>query len=299
MTFKKRIKRYAVYQLTRFLFWLLNVIPRRAAILVGAFFGLAAWQLIPKEQHRIDRHLFLAYGDSLTPAQRTRIGREFFVNSGKNLADVIRLRKHFASEIKPLVEVEGLEHLDEAYRRGKGVIGITGHIGNFELLAVYIASLGYRCAVIGREMYDPRLDRLLVENREAFGLINIKTTDSARTLMRWLHGGGVLGVLIDTDSSRVRGVFVPAFGRMSHTPVGQSVLGLRTGAAFVPIACVRTADNRYKIIVRPEISINPELPLEKAALELTSLCTKALEDIINTYPDQWIWLHNRWKTPSK
>lgn len=296
MTLPKKLKRDAVYFLTRSAFFLFNAIPRRLAVFFGACLGLAAWTVIPKDRHKTFRHLSLVFGDDLTAGQKHNIGRNFFINSGKNLADVMRLKKHFATEIKQLVSVEGLDEFDAAYKRGQGVLGITGHIGNFELLAVYLASLGYRIAVIGRELYDHRLDKILVENREALGLTNLASTESPRKVLGWLKAGGVIGVLIDTDSFRVRGAFLPFFGRIANTPVGQSTLGLRAGAAFMPAVCLRTEDNRYRIVFKPEVQVAPSGDVEKDAYRMTHECTKALESIIRGNKSQWIWLHNRWHT---
>lgn len=242
------------------------------------------------------RHLTVAFGDSLTVAQKNNIGRGFFINTGKNLADVVRFKKHYHTEIKNLIDCEGLEHLEAGLRRGKGVVAVTGHIGNFELSAVYLQSVGYELAVIGREMYDPRLNEMIVGNREAMGLVNVATTDSPKRLLSWLRAGKVVGVLIDTDSFRIRGMHIPAFGRLSYTPVGQSLLAIKTGAAVIPLACVRMPDDRYKMIIKPEVFPDPDLAGADAVYDLTLKCTKALEEIITDMPDQWIWLHNRWHT---
>jgi len=296
MTLPKKIKRDAVYFLTRSTFFLFNVIPRKLAVFIGACLGLVAWAVLPKDQHQIFRHLSLVFGDNLTPSQKHNIARSFFVNSGKNLADIGRFKKHYKTEIKPLVSIEGLDEFNAAYKKGKGVLGITGHIGNFELMAVHLASLGYRIAVIGREIYDARLDSILVSNRTALGITNFSTTESPRNILRWLKTGGVLGVLIDTDSFRVRGMFMPFFGRLANTPVGQSLLGLRAGAAFLPTACLRTDDNHYRIVIKPEVHVQPSGNAEKDAYRITLECTKVLEEIIEENKSQWIWLHNRWHT---
>ncbi len=296
MTIRKKIKHDITYCLIRLFMALCNILPRNAAMFVGAWLGLAAWKLIPREQHRVHRHLSLVYQDDINYEQKRNIGRSFFINSGKNLADVVRFRRHFATEIRPLISVEGLEHWEAAYRRGRGVLGVAGHLGNFELLAAYVQSLGYDIAVIGREMYDPRLDKLLVENRLAVGLTNIATSDSPRRLLAWLRSGKGVGVLIDTDSPRVRGIFVPVFGRLANTPVGQSMIGLKTGSAFLPSACLRTPDNRYRVVFKPPIELKPSGDFETDVYQVTLKCTKALEEIIEEHKEQWIWLHNRWRT---
>ncbi|MDF1545120.1 MAG: hypothetical protein P1R58_08470 [bacterium] len=296
MSLKKRLKRSATVVLTRTFLFTFNSIPRRAAMALGTFIGLLAWSLLPRDRYRIDRHLKAVYGDKKNSRERKIIGRNFFVHSGKNLAEILRFRKFFETEIKPLVEIEGLEHFDRVHRRGKGVFGVAGHLGNFELLAVTMTAQGYKAAVIGREMYDKRLDDLLVANREAMGLVNISTTDSPRRILQWLQDGGTVGVLIDTDSMRVRSEMIPAFGRLSNTPIGQSLMALKTGAGIVPMACVRVNNDKYRLIIRPEVTIEPTGDLENDAAILTQKCTAALEELIDSYCDQWIWLHNRWHT---
>jgi len=292
----KRFKRTAVYYFAKTAVLIFNFIPRKLSVYLGGWIGLTIWFFSARDRYKAFRHLTLVYGAHYQPRNKHAIARQFYINSGRNLADVVRFKRYFQKEIKPLVISEGLEHFDAAYRRGQGVIGITGHIGNFELMATWLASKGYDIAVIGRELYDSRLDKLLVENRRAVGLTNIATTDSPKRLISWLRQGRALGVLIDTDSSRVRGEFIPAFGRWSYTPAGQTILGLKTGSAFVPAACLRTADNRYKVVIKPEVIVEPSGDFETDVRNVTLQCTLALEEIIKDHKDQWIWQHNRWRT---
>jgi KDO2-lipid IV(A) lauroyltransferase len=296
VSFFKRTKRATVYLLVRCLAVVFNVLSRKISIAAGGWVGLMVWSLSPRDQHRALRHLTLVFGNRLTHREKLCLARDFYINSGRNLVDVLRFKRHFQTEILPLIESEGIEHFDAAYHRGHGVMGITGHIGNFELLAAFMQSRGYEAAVIGRELSNPRIDRWLIANREAVGLATIATTDSPKRMLGWLKQGKVLGVLIDTDSHRVRGEFIPAFGRWSYTPVGQTILGLRTGAAFVPMACVRTTDNRYKVIVCPEVKIEPSGDFDTDVYKVTLECTRALEQLVRNYPDQWPWQHNRWRT---
>lgn len=296
MKLSKRIKRAAVFQLTAMFVKLANLVSRRTALFFGSVCSAIAWKLLARDRYKVHRHLNLVYGDRMSYRQRELLGRSLYINMGKNIADVARLPRYFESEIKPLISCEGLENIAELRRSGRGWFGVTGHIGNFELLAAYFASLGDRVAVIGRELYNPRLDELLVANRRSLNITNLATTDSPRRILTWLKEGGTIGVLIDTDSFRVRSIPVPAFGRWSNTPVGQTILGLRAEAAFVPLACVRTENDRYRIIVREPIQFQPTGDFERDIYNVTSMCTSALEDIIRLYPDQWAWMHNRWRT---
>jgi len=296
MPWRKQLKHDATVALARLLIAFLNVVPRSLAQFTGAVLGLAAWSLAARDRYRIARHLSLVYGATLSPSHKHNVARAFFINSGKNLADVVRFQRHFDHEIRPLVTIVGRENMDRAAARGRGVIGVTGHIGNFELLAAMSAALGYRCAVIGRELYDRRLDHLLVGNREAAGVVNFATSESPRKVLRWLADGNVLGVLIDIDSIRVRSAFVPVMGRPALTPIGQTILGLRAGAAFVPTFCVRMPGNRYRLTYLPEITIEPGDDFNTDVYNMTRACIEVLDGVIDRHKDQWIWLKNRWLT---
>jgi KDO2-lipid IV(A) lauroyltransferase len=115
-------------------------------------------------------------------------------------------------------------------------------------------------------------------------------------MMSWLKDGKAVGVLIDIDSHRVRSEFIPSYGRMAHTPVGQSIMGLKVGAAFVPMACVRTEDDRYKVITRPEVEVDRTGDFDQDVLNVTEKCLRELEAMVEEYRDQWVWMHNRWQT---
>lgn len=296
MSFSKQLKRGLTVFLTRTLVIFLNIIPRRVGIAIFNWLGLAAWWLDVKDRQRINRHLTLVYGHHLTESKKREIGRLFFVNSARNFVDVVRMQRHYRKQIAGLIDAEGLEYFDRAYKAGKGLIGITGHIGNFELLAVYLAAQGYAIGVIGRKLYDERMDNLLVGNRESLGLTNFYTTDSPRRMLKWLNDGHAIGVLMDTDSHRVSSMLVPSFNRLSYTPVGHIRLALRTGAALVPLFCIRQPGDRYQVVIKPPIEYDPGTGSEEDIRRVTLQCNRVIDQFIDEHRDQWIWLHNRWHT---
>lgn len=263
---------------------------------MGGWLGLAGWKIISKDQRLIFRHLGLCYNGTMSAPEKVNMGQRFFINSGRNIADMLRFQKYYDREISDLIEVEGLEHFDSAYKRGKGVFGISGHLGNWELLAVYLAKQGYKVGVISRPLADNNLNELLVENRKKLGITNFYASDSPMGVVKWLKSGGAVGVLIDTDSARVKGEFIPIFGRLAKVPVGQTVIAIELGAALVPMACLRTLNNNYKVIIRPEIPINNTTDIRKDIYRITQSSSHELEKLIKQYPDQWIWMHNRWRS---
>ncbi len=296
MKLTQKIRRFLVYNITRFSLVLFNLIPRKLANFLSGWVGLAAWKLITKDQRLIFRHLSLCYNGSMSVREKVNIGQRFFINSGRNISDLIRFESHYDREIHGLIDVEGMVHFDNAYKRGKGVFGITGHLGNFELLAVFLVKCGYRIGVVSRPLADNKLNEMLITNRKKMGIVNFYASESPVGVVKWLKSGGAVGVLIDTDSSRVKGGFFPFYNRLSKLPVGQSVMALRLGSPLVPIACVRNGNNRYKVIIRPEITINNSGDLKNDINRITRSCSLELETMIRKYPDQWIWMHNRWKS---
>jgi KDO2-lipid IV(A) lauroyltransferase len=292
----KRFKNWFLFRLITTIIFFLNSLPRNSAIALGGFLGKLSYFLIADARRKTKGNLQLAFGKELGEKQLTVIARQVFVNLGKNVADAVRLKKMKWEDVEKITGIEGLEYFDQAYRARKGVIGFTGHLSNFELMAAYFSLRGYKLSVIGREVYDPRLDRLLVKNRESVGLKNIPSSAGAKPLLKVLRSGEFLGILADQDSSRVRGIFVNFFGRPARTPVGPVLLSYKTGSAIVPMAIVRIEKNKYKIIVKPSVALAFSDNREKDITDTLQKCTNVLESIIREYPDQWLWMHDRWKS---
>jgi KDO2-lipid IV(A) lauroyltransferase len=293
---RKRIKNWFLFRLITTIISLLNFLPRNSAIALAGFLGKLSYFSIAPARRKTKENLKLAFGKEISENRLKEIACQVFVNLGKNVADAVRLRKTRWEDVEMITEIDGLEYFDTAYRAGKGVIGFTGHISNFELMAAYFSLRGYKLSVIGREVYDPRLNRLLVKNRESVGLRNIPSSAGVKPLLRVLRSGEFLGILADQDSSRVRGVFINFFGRPARTPVGPVLLAYKTGSPIVPMAIVRKERNRYKIIVKPPVELACSDNREKDIADTLHKCSDALESIIREYPDQWLWMHDRWKS---
>ncbi|KPK99578.1 MAG: hypothetical protein AMJ91_07300 [candidate division Zixibacteria bacterium SM23_73_3] len=293
---KRRIKNWFLFWLIATTISLLNFLPRSFAISVGGFLGKLAYFLIRKARRKTLFNLSLAFGQEMNETKLRKLACVVFQNVGKNVVDVVRLKKMKYEDVERITEIEGLKYLDQAYRAGKGVIGLTGHIGNFELMAAYLSLKGYKLSVVGREVYDPRLDRLLVKNRESVGLENIPTSAGVKPILKALRTGRILGVLADQDSSRVRGVFVDFFGRLARTPAAPALLAYKTDSPIVPLAIVRKNKNKYKIMIKPTVELAFSENREKDITDVTQRCTQVLESIIREYPDQWLWMHERWKS---
>jgi Kdo2-lipid IVA lauroyltransferase/acyltransferase len=275
---------------------LLSRLPQRLAVAVGAAVGWLSWWLVAKERKLALAHLALAFPDS-SPAFRARVGRASFVNLGRSALELIAVDA-LQPRLAKVVELGNAEAelLRAAHGEGRGVIFVSCHVGNWELLARRIVLEGYRAGTVARDAKDPRLTALLERSRQAAGLATLwrGKPGLARELLRLLRGGAFVGLLIDQDTD-VQGHFVPFFGKPAFTPRAAGDLAVRTGAALL-FGCIhREAPTRHRLVVR-------RLPLpstgdrESDSQEVTAAATRMIEEEIRARPDEWVWMHRRWRT---
>lgn len=256
---------------------------------VGRTLGRLAWGLGRRDRRRAVEHLAVAFPD-LPAGERRALARRSFLHLGTHLAETLHLAGVGCAEVERYVEVEGWERVEALRAAGRPVVILTGHCGNWELLAALINCRGLAMEVVGRRLEEPGLQELLVGVRRRFGTETIERGEagSARRLLATVRAGGALGVLIDQDI-RAESVFVPFFGRPAHTPVGPAKLALRLGAAVVPSFIERLPDGRHRAVFHPEL----ELPADPTAA--TAAMTRAIEEQIRRVPEQWVWMHRRWR----
>ncbi len=165
-------------------------------------------------------------------------------------------------------------------------------------MAAAVAMKGYPVYVIGKQLYDPRMDRILVRNRERSGYRNIARGGSAKKIIRALRSNSILGILIDQDTN-VDGVFVNFFGMPAYTPIGPVVLAAKSGASIVPIAIQIMPDFRHRILIKEPVALTFTGDRQQDLVVNTQKLSDFLEETIRAYPTQWVWMHERWKTKPK
>jgi KDO2-lipid IV(A) lauroyltransferase len=237
-------------------------------------------------------NLRLIYGHSLPDKEICRLARAAFVNLGKFAYDMVRLGKAAPQVLMRLVTVSGVDHLDRALAQGKGVVALSGHVGNWELLGAYLSLRGYPINVLATRLRDNKLDDLVVSIRRQSGLAVLERSRGVKEALKCLKRGEVLGVLIDQDTS-VDSVIVNFLGRPAKTAVGPVKLALRTGAAVVPMAMLATDDGRYRIEVKEPVVLSGR---PGSVAEDVGRCSRAVESFIEAEPSQWVWMHRRWKS---
>lgn len=292
----KRLRRELRVRLLLVALPLLSRLPHRAAVAVGAAVGWLAWYLVPKERALALAHLALAF-PALEPRARARIGRTSFANLGRSAlelaaADSLQSRLLSVAQLGPAEA----ELLRAAHLPGRGVIFVSCHVGNWELLARRIVLEGYRAGTVAREAQDPRLTEVLERSRRAAGLQTLwrGKPGLARGLLQLLREGALVGLLIDQDIE-AQGHFVPFFGRPAFTPRAAGDLAVRTGAAVL-FGCIhRERETRHRVVLR-RIDVPSTGDREADSRSVTAAATRAIEEEIRARPDEWVWMHRRWRT---
>jgi Kdo2-lipid IVA lauroyltransferase/acyltransferase len=273
-----------------------QLLPRRAALAAGAGLGAVAWCLLPRLRRTGRRNLELAF-PAAPSKERERNLRKLYRNLGHQLAEFCRMRSYTPLNTQALARYEGLDHYLRARDKGAGVLIVTAHLGAWELSSFWHSLMGYPMTMVIRRLDNPRVDRLVNGIRCLHGNRVVHKDDFARGLLAAMHRGETVGILMDTNMTPPQGVFVPFFGVPACTASGLARVALRTGAAVLPGFMVWEANERkYVLRFGEEIALTRSGDDERDVVENTARFTAAIEDAIRRHPDQWLWVHRRWKT---
>ena len=255
---------------------------------------LAGWwfRLDRKHRERAIKNVQLAFPEK-SESEALALARESFRHYGRVMGDFLRSPARTDEEVLSSVEARDLGPYDRANLEGKGVLAITGHMGNFERLAHWYQAKGHSIPVIARDANDEGLQEQVAKIRGGRGMNMLSRGDSAREILKRLRNKETIGILPDQNAEEC---FVPFFGKPCGTTLGPAVLHLRTGAPLVPGYCVRTGPGKYRVeIFEPMQYDKGSATPEQIMADLN----KVLETIIRKYPEQYLWQHDRWKSARK
>ena len=274
----------------------LRSLPRPAARFVGGCMGLAAWALLPRLRRVGRRNLALAF-PALPGVERDRILRASLRALGWQLAEFAQMSGYTSQQAQSYIRYQGLENYLAARGRGAGVLVLTAHLGAWELSSFFHSLMGYPMSMVIRRLDHPRVDALVNGIRTQHGNRVVHKDDFARGILKAMHAGETVGILMDTNMTPPQGVFVPFFGVEACTASGLARVALRSGAAVLPgFLLWEPAERRYVLHFGPELTLQRTGDSEADALANTALFTRTLEAYIRRYPEQWLWVHRRWKT---
>lgn len=230
-------------------------------------------------------------------AERRRILRGVFTSLGRQLAELCQFPKYTPENIDQIVVYEGLENYERAYAQRKGVLFLTAHFGGWELSAFAHSLHGHWLHIVMRPMDNEYLDRLLQHYRTMYGNKTVAKDDFVRGLLAAMKAGETVGILMDTNMTPPQGIFVDFFGIPACTASGLARIALRTDAAVVPGFTIwDPALRKYRLRFDPALDLIRTGALEADIAANTQMFTKVIENYVRRYPEQWLWVHRRWKT---
>lgn len=284
------------YLIARSLLSIFAAMPLYLALSVGSTLGRFGYYFSGRLRRTGLRNLELAFPE-LDARRRKDFLRGCFQNLGRLLAVFSHFGKESPKALQALMECEGLEHLDAAIKSGRAVILFTGHVGAWELSSFGLSLFGYPLSFLVRRIDNPKIEALVERSRMRRGNRTIDKRSAAREMLQLLQAGGTLGILVDLNTLDREGIFVDFFGVPASTTFVLAKLALRTGALVLPVfAPWDKQRKRFLLKIDEPLSYNSTGDEEEDVRRLTQLFTNVVEKYVRLYPDQWLWIHRRWKT---
>jgi Kdo2-lipid IVA lauroyltransferase/acyltransferase len=290
------MKEWIAYAVVSSVVKLAGALPRSLARALGEGLARMLFAVTPKLRRTAEFNLKLAF-PQWTDAQREATIRAMVRSLGWMAAEFARMPRYTRKNIEEIIVLDGHENFLEGQRRGKGVLFLTAHMGAWELSSYAHAVYGYPLHYMARPLDSARLDGLVNRYRGLSGNAPIFKNESARLMLRILKEAGTVGILADQNTMREEGVFVDFFGVPACTTTGIARVALHTGAAVVPGYAVWDESlKKYRLRFEPPLELVRTGDAERDIIENTRRFAKVTEEIVRKYPEQWIWVHARWKT---
>lgn len=274
----------------------INLIPLKWRISLFEGLGQLIYSLDDRHRRIALRGLAVAFPEK-DRKERDAIARSAFRNLARVAAEFFSLPRLNEKNFSRYITFEGLENFRKAYEKGKGILFLTAHFGNWEwMAALFPLQQHHPLHVVVRPLDSGLLDRVVEQLRTTTGNQAIPKQKAMGQILRLLKGGELVGILLDQNMAWQEGVFVDFFGEKACTNTGMALLALKTEAPVVPAFNIRQRDGRYRVIIEPEVPLIRTGDKENDVMENTQRFTQIIERYVRDYPDHWLWMHQRWKT---
>jgi KDO2-lipid IV(A) lauroyltransferase len=280
-------------QISRAVFRLMSL---KTAVRLGTGLGNLAYRIMRSRRKMALNNLQAAFPD-WSKEQRETVARGVFINLGCSLAEFMKAPSIGKSRLADMFEIEGKQYFDEVMSGGKGILLITAHTGNWELAARYISiCLGHPVKVVARNADDQGTTSLVNDIRNQSGYDVMARGNAAKQILKALKQNIVVGILPDQNAGDL---YVPFFGMECGSVAGPAVLHIRTGAPLLPVFSVRLPNGRHRLEVKPPIVFDRTGDTDTDVKTIMTLIQAEIEAHIRRYPDQWLWIHDRWRSARK
>jgi Kdo2-lipid IVA lauroyltransferase/acyltransferase len=275
---------------------IMGILPRPLARAIGIGLAWVIYFLHVRLRQVGMRNLAMAFPEK-SEAERARILRGEFTSLGRQVAEVCHFPDYTLENVDEVVVFDGFENYERARARGKGVLLFAGHFGGWELSSFVLSMRGHWMYVLMRGMDNKYLGELILRYRTMHGNKAVDKDDFVRGLLSAMKGGEVVGLLMDTNMTPPQGIFVDFFGIAACTAAGPARIALRTDAAVVPTFTIWDEKlGKYRLRFDPAVELVRTGDLEADIKANTQKLTSVIEDYVRKYPEQWLWVHRRWKT---
>jgi KDO2-lipid IV(A) lauroyltransferase len=295
----KAVEHFAVFLLASLVNRLVACLSPRMARRLGAALGKLGFTLARGERHAVLRHLMWAFGGTMSEDERLELARRVFINAGITAAEWPFLTAGRTAALLEKVTIEGEEHLREAEATSRGLLFLTAHYGDWELMTpVMVPKMKDReVGVVARDLKNPWLNEVTVRTRQSHGARVFPRGSTGRDYVRFLREGNGLAVLGDIDTTKGGGIFVNFFGRPAWTQTGIARLAYLGRASILPVFIKRDPDDpaRHVVTIEPALPEPEGVTADEYVALMTQAFTKAIEKAVRERPDQWMWMHRRWR----
>ncbi len=287
---------YLQYLLLKGFGLFINLLPEGFALWCGKQSGSLFFHLDWERRKVALENLRIAFAGEKSERELRAIARGTFQNLGMMAVEFFRIPKMDVETFKKRVKIERLEQALNLLAKGKGMLLLLSHFGNWEMMGIMSKLIGDSIMVIAKPMKkNKRIDQFITKIRNAAGLEVVSSIKASRTVIKALSQNRVVGILIDQRAKRSEGVWADFFGKKAPTTPGLAVLAMKTGAPVVPVFMVRNGFGKHRLIIQEPLDLVHTGDIKKDVEANTQLFNHTLESMIRQYPDQWFWVHRRWE----
>ncbi len=283
---------------TRLIQWLKRSaanLPLKIIVKAGRLLGMFMYIAAFRHRRIVNRNLQLIHPD-WSQGHINKFSKKFFQNFGITIVEILQMTCLSKEDILQRITIHGEENLINAAKSPKGVIVISAHIGNWEMLCLFVSCYFEKpFAIVGRSIGSRLLSKLIYQLRERFGNIVIERKGAFSKMTKALRKGDAVGLLIDQGVKSSEGVDITFLGKNSNATPGAALLSIRSDCPVLPVFCVRQKDNSLAIIAEPPFIMEKTGDLRADIKLNTQKLTSAIEKAVNQYPEQWFWAHKKWK----
>ena len=284
--------------LLRIISFFINLLPEAVCRQMAKGVAVFLYSVIKVRREVVLRNLSDCFGTQYSPEKLEKIARGCYVHFAMMMMEFIRMPKQNWDDLQKIMVASNPEVFKKVMSEGKGLIFVSGHLGNWEISLAALSYQGYKCYAYARPIHDKSVDRWINDIRHAHDIQMIHSKYSLRPVFTALQENGVVGFLIDQDAGR-HGIFVNFFGRPASTFEGPAYCAIKCNTPILPAYIVRDGSNKYHVFLQDPLYPNPFKPEEEEIARLTNEMTRSLESFIRLYPEQYFWFHNRWKHKPK